>query len=41
MNDDELKDEKRMIVILHKDEYDDWLSALPKEEQVFLKTVPG
>lgn len=34
-------DEKRMIVILHDDQYDDWLSARPDESREFLRQYPA
>lgn len=35
------QDEKRMVVILHDDEYDDWLSAPAEETRYFLKQYPA
>lgn len=35
------QDEKRMIVILHDDEYDAWLSATPEETRYFLRQYPA
>lgn len=35
------QDEKRMIVILHEDEYDAWLSAPPEESRYFLRQYPA
>jgi putative SOS response-associated peptidase YedK len=35
------EDEKRMVVILHEDDYDDWLSAAPEESQHFLRQYPA
>jgi putative SOS response-associated peptidase YedK len=34
-------DEKRMIVILHEDQYDAWLSAPPEESRQFLRQYPA
>lgn len=34
-------DEKRMVVILHDDEYDAWLSASPDESRFFLRQYPA
>ena len=35
------EDEKRMVVILQDDQYDDWLSAKPEESRWFLKQFPA
>lgn len=35
------EDEKRMIVILQEDEYDDWLSAPAEESRAFLRQYPA
>jgi putative SOS response-associated peptidase YedK len=35
------EDEKRMVVILHDDEYDAWLSASPEESRQFLRQYPA
>ena len=34
-------DEKRMVVILHEDEYDAWLAAPPQESGYFLRQFPA
>lgn len=34
-------DEKRMVVILHEDEYDEWLEAPPQESIYFLRQFPA
>jgi putative SOS response-associated peptidase YedK len=35
------EDEKRMICILHEDEYDGWLSASPDESRYYLRQYPS
>ena len=35
------EDEKRMIVILHDDQYDAWLSAKPDDSRHFLRQFPS
>ena len=35
------QDEKRMIVILHEEDYDAWLNASPDESRYFLKQFPA
>jgi putative SOS response-associated peptidase YedK len=34
-------DEKRMIVILHEDQYDDWLSAAAEDSRLYLQQYPA
>lgn len=34
-------DEKRMVVILHEDHYDDWLNAAPERSQPWLRAHPA
>jgi len=35
------EDEKRIVVILHENEYDEWLAATPDESQNFLRHFPS
>lgn len=35
------QDEKRMVVILHEEEYDAWLAASPDESRYFLRQFPA
>lgn len=34
-------DEKRMVVILHANQYDDWLNARPEHSKPFLQAYPA
>jgi putative SOS response-associated peptidase YedK len=34
-------DEKRMVVILHNDQYDDWLNARPEHSKPLLRAYPA